>query len=339
MDAQAQILTYPKSFSLPKLSLKLGLSKFLQMRLNSFLFRFLPFAVSRFYLFALGKLYYFINRKEKKIIQRTIRYCFRRQMDEAAINTKVKKTFRGIIDHYHEKLYVGYSHFPRLLQFLRTRVRIEGEEELHKALAAGNGVLLVTGHFGAVEFLPGVLALNGYPTSMICRFQTNRLRATLGQRAEAVGLNLIDADDGNIILAAMKALKQGQIIITECDEFDEWRTDPKRHTYFLGNQLDADRTLELLKKRSGATVISALVRRDGHKRYTCKLTPVVNAGNIQVGEQCLQILESAVEANPEQWYQWKKLGKMIKPRMEVEDENQKCRYLAPEIAISVPDQA
>jgi Kdo2-lipid IVA lauroyltransferase/acyltransferase len=339
MDAQTQIMSFPKIFSFPKLSLKLGLSKFLQMRLNSFLFRFLPFAISRFYLQALGKLYYFLNYKEKKIIQRTIRHTFRRHMDKAALKGKEKETFRGIIDHYHEKLFVGYSHFSRLLQFLRTRVRLEGEESLHQALAAGNGVLLVTGHFGAVELLPGSLALNGYPTSMICRFQTTRLRTTLGQRAEAVGLNLIDADDGNIILAAMKALKGGQILITECDEFDEWRTDSKRQTSFLGNRLDADRTLDLLKKRSGATIITALVRRDGHRRYTCKLTPLANAANIPAGEQCLQILESAVKADPEQWYQWKKLGKMTKSHIEVENENQKCGYLAPEVAISVPDQA
>ncbi|MGA9755423.1 MAG: hypothetical protein WBV23_09810, partial [Desulfobaccales bacterium] len=100
-------------------------------------------------------------------------------------------------------------------------------------MQAGKGVILVTGHFGAVEFLPGALALNGYPTSMICRFQTNRLRESMGERAEAVGLHLIDADEGNIILSAMQALKKGGILITECDEFDEWRPDPKRDGSFL----------------------------------------------------------------------------------------------------------
>ena len=75
------------------------------------------------------------------------------------------------------------------------------------ALQDGKGVILVTGHFGAVEFLPGALALNGYSTSMICRFQTTRLRESMGERAEAVGLHLIDADEGNIILSAMKALR------------------------------------------------------------------------------------------------------------------------------------
>jgi Kdo2-lipid IVA lauroyltransferase/acyltransferase len=324
------------------ISLKLNLSKFLQMKLNSFLFRFLPFSVSRFYLCCLGRLYYLLNWREKKLITQTIAHIFKRKLSAPELRGKTKGAFQGIFDHYHEKLFVAYSNFSRLGRFLSKRVRFAGEENLQAALQAGKGVILVTGHYGAVEFLPGTLALNGYPVSMICRFQTNLLRTSLGERAQQVGLHLIDADDGNIVLTAMKALKQGRILITECDEFEEWRPDPHRHSYFLNCKLNSDRTLELLRKRSGAPVISALVQRDGQENYTCHLTPVGNGASsagTAVGDQCLGILETAVAANPEQWYQWKKFGKMIKSRFEVEHDNQKNRYLAPEIAISVPDQA
>lgn len=321
---------------------KFSLSKFLQMRLNSFLFRLLPFSVSRWYIAMLGKLFYLLNWREKALIRKTISYIFRGRMPAAHLPVKIKETFQGIFDHYHEKLFVGYSNFAKLLRFLKTRVRFAGEDRLKEALEAGKGVILVTGHFGAVEFLPGALAVNGYPASMICRFQTDRLRMTLSQRAERVGLDLIDADDGNIVLTAMKALKQGRIIITECDEFDAWRPDPHRHSYFLNCKLSSDRTLELLQKRSGATVISALVKREGKKTYTCNLTPMGNGaapGQLLLSEQCLGTLEAMVEAYPEQWYQWKQFGKMIKSRFEVKDDRQESGYLAPELGISVPDQA
>lgn len=312
------------------------------MKLNSLLFRFLPFSISRFYLFTLGRLYYLLNRKEKKLITQTITHIFKRKMPAAELHLKIKGAFRGIFDHYHEKLFVGYANFPQLLRFLRTKIRFAGEESLQEALQAGKGVILVTGHYGAVEFLPGVLALNNYPASMICRFQTTRLRLSMSDRADRVGLNLIDADSGNIVLSAMKALKQGRILITECDEFDEWRPDPQRQSYFLNCKLTSDRTLELLQKRSGAPVITALMKREGQKNYTCHLTPVGNGATppkVAVSEQCLGILEAAVEANPEQWYQWKKFGKMITSRFEVKHDRQQSGYLAPEIAISIPDQA
>ena len=327
-------------FRLPKISL--SLSKFMQMKLNSFLFRLLPFSVSRCYIAFLGRLYYLLCWSEKTLIRKTIKYVFRRKTPAPILNKKVKAAFKGIFDHYHEKLFVGYSNFPRLLKFLRSRVSFAGAEHLQAALQDGQGVILVTGHFGAVEFLPGALALNGYPTSMICRFQTTRLRESMGERAEAVGLHLIDADEGNIIISAMKALKAGRILITECDEFDEWRPDPHRDSYFLNCRLPSDRTLELLRKRSGAQVITALVQRQGKKQYTCNLTPVGNGASPAhppIHEQCLSVLERTVEDCPEQWYQWKKFGKLIKSQVEVEYDRQETGYLAPQIGLSLPDQA
>jgi KDO2-lipid IV(A) lauroyltransferase len=321
---------------------KISLSKFLQMKFNSWMFRLLPFSVSRCYIILLGNLYYLLNWSEKVLIRNTFRYVFRRKFAATDLNRKIKGAFRGIFDHYHEKLFVGYSHFPRLCEFLKTKVKFAGAEALQEALQEGKGVMLVTGHFGAVEFLPGALALNGYPTSMICRFQTTRLRQSMGKRAADVGLELIDADDGNIILAAMKALKQGRILITEVDEFDEWRPDPRRDSSFLNCRLPSDRTLELLQKRSGAQVVTALMKREGKKNYTCNLTAVDNGAfppQLSWSERCLRVLEDTVEDHPEQWYQWKKFGKLIKSHVEVEYDNTETGYLAPEIGLSIPDQA
>jgi lauroyl/myristoyl acyltransferase len=332
-------LIFGKLLRLPKQSL----SRFLQLKLNVFLIRFLPFSISRWYIATLGKLYYLLNWQEKKLIRSTISHVFKGRLPARALKVKIREAFQGIFDHYHEKLFVGYSNYHNLLGFLRKRIHFQSEEVLQEALARGKGVILVTGHYGAVELLPGALAVNDYPAAMICRFQTNRLRVTMSQRAQGVGLDLIDADEGNIILAAMKALKQGRILITECDEFDEWRPDPNRDSSFLNCKLTSDRTLELLQKRSGAPVVSALVQREGKKTYTCNLAPVPVPGsspvNIPLSEQCLKVLETSVAAHPEQWYQWKKFGKMVQPQFEVRHDRQQSGYLAPEVSVSVPDQA
>jgi KDO2-lipid IV(A) lauroyltransferase len=332
-------LNLGKLLRLPKPSL----SRFVQLKLNVFLFRFLPFSISRWYIATLGKLYYLLNWQEKKLIRGTISQVFQGRLSARALKVKIREAFQGIFDHYHEKLFVGYSNYRKLLDFLRKRVNFQGEAALREALAHGRGVILVTGHYGAVELLPGALAANNYPAAMICRFQTNRLRVTLSQRAQRVGLDLIDADAGNIILAAMRALKQGRILITECDEFDEWRPDPNRDSSFLNCKLTSDRTLELLQKRSGAPVVSALVHREGKRTYTCSLAPVPVPGstpvNIPLSEQCLKVLETSVVAHPEQWYQWKKFGKMVQPQFEVQHDRQESGYLAPEVNVSVPDQA
>lgn len=329
---------FAKFFSRFKISV--SLSKFCQARGNVMLFRCLPFRLSRLYLLLIGQIYFWFKRREKALICRTVRHVLgKHHFSGKNLDAMVRQTFRGIIDHYHEKLFVAYSNFRRLLKFLDKRIRLQGEEELQKALAAGKGVILVTGHFGAVEFLPGCLAVKGYPVTMICRFQTNRLRLSLQERARHVNLNLIDADQGNVFLSAIKALKAGQILITECDEFDEWRPDDRHRLNFLNARFPADRTLDLLQKRSGALVVTALLHRHGRKRYTLNLVPVANGQGPAppaVGVQCLSVLEEAIWADPAQWYQWKKFGQMILPELEVADDRQTSGYLAPEAAVSLP---
>jgi KDO2-lipid IV(A) lauroyltransferase len=321
---------------------KLSLSKFLQLKLNNVFFRFLPFVLSRWYTGCLGRLYYLLNRGDKALIIKTIRLVLRGRMSSQEANRKTKGAFGGIFDHYHEKLFVGYSNFPKLLDFFRTKVSFQGEERLRETLAAGQGVILVTGHFGAVELLPGTLAVQGFPTTMICRFQTNRLRETLGRRAEWIGLQLIDADQGNSFHAATKALKAGRILITECDEFDEWRPDQGQGVSFLDRRLSGDRTLDILSKRSGAPVVTAMVKRDGGQQYTCHLTPLADGAapvNMSISQRCLNILDASVKAHPEQWYQWKKFGKLVNIGLGVGHARPEAGYLAPKIGLSLPDQA
>jgi Kdo2-lipid IVA lauroyltransferase/acyltransferase len=304
-----------KLFSLHR---NLNLSKFLQMRLNSWIIRFLPFFMSRYYLMILGKLYYCFKRKERDLINQTITFVLGRAMKPGPLHRARRQTFKGIFDHYHEKLYLAYTPFERLKKFFAKKMQFEGEAALQQALALGKGAILATGHFGAVEFLPAALALKGYKVAIICRFQTSRLRDSLVERAKQVDLEVIDSDKGNCLLAAIKALKQGRIIITESDEFDEWKARDDHQISFLGAKLDYDRAIDVLSKRSGSPVVSALVSR-GNKGYTLNLTPVslAESHGCKTGEKCLEILEEMCEMLPTQWYQWKKFGKMITSQVTV----------------------
>ena len=321
---------------------RLSLSKFLQTNLNNLLLRFLPFAISRCYVAVWGRIYYLVNRQEKALVREAVIQVFHGKMSARELQRKIRGVFRGIFDHYHEKLFVGFSNFPKLITLFRNRVHFQGREMLQQALAAGRGVILVTGHFGALELLPGALAVQGFPTSMICRFKSTHLREAQGRRAARLGVDLIDADKGKSFFAAVKALKEGRILITECDEFEAWRPDPQRETHFLSHKLAADRTLELLHRRSGAPVVAVLVNRDGQQRYTCHLTAVSQGAapvNMPLSEQCLKVLETSVQKRPEQWYQWKNFAMMIKTQRGIGYDHQASGYLAPAINLPLPDQA
>jgi KDO2-lipid IV(A) lauroyltransferase len=148
----------------------------------------------------------------------------------------------------------------------------------------------------------------------------------------------VDSEDGNVFLAAVKALKSGRILITECDEFDEWRPAPGNQLTFLNSPLTGDRTLDILQKRSGAPVVTAFMQRDGRKRYTLNLTPVltqVSEGEA-VGKACLKVLEASIQSTPAHWYQWKKFGQMLDLTPEAVNDYQESGHLAPELQVPVP---
>lgn len=299
---------------------KLNLSKFLQLRLNSWLIRWLPFFLSRWYLILLGRLYYLARRREKALIKRTLAFVWQDRLSPRQFRRLCRRTFHGIFDHYHEKLFLAYASLKRVHKFLSRKMTLVQEEALQKALAQGKGVILATGHFGAVEFLPATLALKGYRVAIICRFQTSRLRQSLMARARQYDLEIIDADQGNCLLAALKALKQNRIIITEVDEFDEWKPRDDHRLTFLGATLGADRALDILSKRSGSPVVSALISRH-HGRYRLNLALMAPATPRPapapgVGESCLALLENFIDNYPDQWYQWKKFGQMIEPQLQ-----------------------
>ncbi len=295
---------------------KVGLSHFLQWRFNTMLMRWLPRMIVRVYLGLLGRIYFFFNREEKEQIRRNLSAVVRRLPTKQPTDLIIRRTFQGIYAHYHEKLLIAYAHFGRVCRFLLKRVELEGQHLLDETLSRGKGVILVTGHFGAVEFLPLFLALKGYSVTMVVRFKTERLKRALNHRAAAKGITLLDANAGEkVIFSALQALKSNQVLITECDEFDAWRPYRNRSTRFLGCSSPLDRTLDLLQRRYNSPVIMGFVCRARGNRYGLKLHSLNGASHqsqaVSISHRALEILERYICVAPHQWYQWKQVRSIL----------------------------
>jgi lauroyl/myristoyl acyltransferase len=258
----------------------------------------------------LGRAYFFFNCEERDEIKRNLSAVIRRMPRTDSVDLITRRTFRGVFSHYHEKLLTAYSNYHKVCRFIKSRVAFEEKHLLDQALALGRGVILVTAHFGAVEFLPTALALNGYRVTMVVRFKTERLKRALSQRAARLGITLLDASEGEgVIFSAFQALKANQILITECDEFVAWRPHPHRQTSFLGCYCPLDRTLDMLQRRHNSPVIMGLVCRSNNYRYGLKLHALRGSNheltNTSISQRALETLQWYICLAPEQWYQWK----------------------------------
>ena len=208
--------------------MKIRLSPFLQWRLNIFLYLTFGWKIASSYVSFLGRLYFLLNRNERACIEEAVHQVIGARDKNIGTKGISKKVFDGIISHYYEKLFIVLEEPERAAKFLRQNIISEDLRILREKLLMGNGVIMVTGHYGAIEYVPTLLAIHGFPTSMIAKFKTKQLKKKVYSQAEKYGIRLIDAENtGNVIRSAIEELKENRVLITQCDEIEEWRPSPK----------------------------------------------------------------------------------------------------------------
>ncbi len=118
---------------------------------------------------------------EKRVIERNVREVLACE-DECHMRKLVRETFKGIFTHYFEKMFSAYRDYGSVRSYVEEHFKVQGAELIREALAKGKGCILVTAHFGAVEFIPWVLHLLGFRSSVILECATARLARSLQEK-------------------------------------------------------------------------------------------------------------------------------------------------------------
>jgi len=276
------------------------------------LYHQLGWRIAHYYVDLLGALYFFLKREEKRRIEEAIASVFAAEKSTSELKSMTRGIFRGIRSHYYEKLFIAFEHHKSASRFLNQNVICENLVGLREKLKKGRGVILVTGHYGAIEYIPTLLAINDFPTSMIAKFKTEHLKKKVYSQAEKYKIRLIDgADTGNVIKSAIRELRENRILITQCDEIEKWRPSFRKKISFLGRTTFLDRTINIIAARTGAEIVFGLIHRYNLSKYRLILNDYIEMteslekpSTLSIGETLLKFLELYIYANPEQWYQW-----------------------------------
>ncbi|MBI5606832.1 MAG: hypothetical protein HY879_26170 [Deltaproteobacteria bacterium] len=293
----------------------LNLSSFLQWKINIHLYRKLGWRLALVYIMILGRFYFLFKRKEKKKIEGAIKTVFGSQKGPHEIKMIVKGVLRGILWHYFEKIYNVYTPVERLKNFFDHHIQPEGIGAIEQGIARGKGVLMVTSHFGGIEYIPKYLATRNFPVTILAKFSSEHLRNISLEQAGQLAINLIDPTIcPNIIKMMLDNLRKNRIVITQCDEIEEWRPSLHEEVFFLGKRIHLDKTINTLLKRGDTTLVFALMHRVDHHGYQFVahsrdeiLGAFEPSANRTVGELVLRYLEQYIYHHPEEWYQWKKV--------------------------------
>lgn len=309
----------------------LGLSQFFQLKVNVMMARFIHTGFFRLYIFFLGLLFYLFKKEERKNITINQRQALRIRLKSNRVSPTLIKTFFGIFAHYHEKLLMAYKPLPKLKIFLESRLRLRNKHYLDRVLTKGKGAILVTGHFGAVEFLPMALSLQGYKVAMILKYKTKRLKEKLPAKVKPLDIMLIDASEPLAALKALKAIKNGRLLITECDEFKEWLPCDKRKIKVFGATVPLDKSLDFFYHKTKVPALLCLISRNNNS-FTLFFEPLVDGQTeTSLSERAWTKMERFIIEQPYQWYQWKSLAPILltidKPRQI--NAHKKNQYLPP----------
>ncbi len=294
----------------------IGLSQFFQLPLNVWITRTSPLSILRLYLYLLGVFYFVLQGKDRVKIFSSLNFILRHRLTFVHFCRNVLQAFGGIFEHYLEKLLMGHRNFAQMQNFLGKRLTVENRHVLDQAAKQGKGGILVTGHFGAVEYLPLALSLSGYKIAMIVKFKTEALRRQLMKRAAELDIILIDAEQNKVVFKALDAIKQGRLLITECDEFSKWIRHKSEKVSVFGNRVSRDKTLDLFYRKAKVPAMLGLMkRRNGG--YVLSITSLANGSEkVSLAKKAWDCLEEQILAEPYQWYQWKDAAVELAPFIE-----------------------
>lgn len=184
---------------------------------------------------------------------------------------------------------------------LAKRVNYEGYEHLEEALAAGKGVILLTGHFTSME-LGGRLIMLRQPCYVMFRHLKNPLFNEVMMQARTFhseGIVLRDDPRGMV-----RALRKNKVVWYAPDQ-DFGRKLSVFAKFFNVPAATVPATARIVKM-SGAKVVPFVPRREDDGSYTLTLSKALDGfptgDDVADAQRINDIIETEVRKSPEQYF-------------------------------------
>jgi len=149
--------------------------------------------------------------------------------------------------------------FLRSREYLKSRIEIDGAEEVQQAISAGRGVIFVGFHFSNWELGAQALSLSGFPCSQIYRpLRQKPLEEMLSHWRERFGNKLHSRDES--IRWIPKTLKQGGVLALLADQ----HLSNGVPVPFLGHLAKSTIMPAVYARKYDTPVFSGILHRIGH---------------------------------------------------------------------------
>jgi Kdo2-lipid IVA lauroyltransferase/acyltransferase len=265
------------------------------------LIRLLPRHAAMAVMRVVAVLYYHLSNQNR---QRTIQHLTLAFGNEKS-REEILRLARNVFRHF-AVAGVDAIRIPQMIdKGMDHFVAAENFHIIDNALAEGNGILVLTGHFGNWELMGAYVAQKGYPIKVIGAPLDNPWldRFLVDMRNRAGYANIMRGDGARAII---RALKSGHMLAMLIDQ------DTKVNGVFVdffGQKAHTAVGPVVLAERFGAPIIPVFMRMKPDLTYQIECFPPVPltwTGNkekdILVNTQkCSDVYEAVIRRYPEQW--------------------------------------
>jgi KDO2-lipid IV(A) lauroyltransferase len=191
---------------------------------------------------------------------------------------------------------------------LRRNIAVSGRENLHAALAKGNGVIVLSAHLGNFFLIGTRLALEGYATHVLVNQPRNGNFAKLMDDYRLRVLQrTIHARPRHLALHELNQVLRGNGVAVMIA--DEYRKGTGIRVPLFGRKVLARRGPATIASRTGAAIVPACLVRQPDDSLRLIIEPeleIVRPGKdkAQIRENTLRMtqwIERTVRNHPEQW--------------------------------------
>lgn len=251
----------------------------------------------------IGWLLYYVSPGLRRTVSHNIRHVLGAGADEAQVQAVVRQTCVHMLMGHYELF-----RMQRLtIEQIGARFRMDGRENLDRALAKGRGVIIISAHMGSLDIASQLPLIYGVPmTSPVQHIQPERLFRYILSLRESHGVRFIPSDEPMIGL--FRALKRGEMIILPCDR---GIADSSREIEFFGAPARLPDGALRVAQRTGAPVVPAFATRlpSPDNSFVVDILPELvlprtqdREADIAAGmEQVVALLERTIRRHPEQW--------------------------------------
>ena len=208
---------------------------------------------------------------------------------------RIDEVFRSIA-----RILVAFAHFPDIDRSnVSGWIRMEGIEHVHRALAAGRGLIFATGHLGNWELSAYAFALLDRPISFVVRPFDNPLLDRLVDRYRTLsGNRTIGKRD--YVRSILEALHRNEMVGILADQHDQ---NGVAVDFFGVPALSSPGIARIAAKTGAAVIPGFAIWSDAESKYVLRFyPPVAMVGEVHADTQAIQkAIEVAVREYPGQW--------------------------------------